>query len=336
MGLRRGGQKRQTLRSTPGGAAIRLMSMPPTNYLRSTLAMLMLAVVAWAQRPIGELQSGDATVRGSVILAKTGTRVMSGTQILAEASPAVLKLTRGGEIQICPRSSVTISSSNSGQENLVGLSAGSMEANYQMASSADTVMTPDFRILLAGPGNFHFAFGLYPGGDVCVKSLDGSSASVIVSEMFGEGTRQVKPGEEIVFHAGQVQNASAILGQSCGCPAVAEPLRVATAGGLGFPEQESQRAAAAVAAGERLPEPAPAASAETKPGELAMKVDAPMVFESEDLPPNAASVARSNLAAVQFPILMSVEPPASKPPEKRWYQKVGSVFSRFFHGKRST
>ena len=67
-----------------------------------------------------------------------------------------------------------------------------------------------------------------------------------------------------------------------------------------------------------------------------MKVDAPMVFESEDLPPSAASVARANLAAVQFPILMSVEPPASKAAEKRWYQKVGSAFSHFFRGKKGS
>ena len=322
-----------------GSAAIRLMLMPTKAWL--TAALLGIGVFptgSLAQKPIGEVQSGDATVRGSVVLTKTGTKVMSGTQISAIASTAVLKLSRGGEIQICPHSSVTVSSSTTGQENLIGLGSGSVEANYQMASSADTVMTPDFRILLPGPGNFHFAFGLYPGGDVCVKSLAGSTVSVIVSEMFGEGTHQVKPGEGIVFHAGQVMNASFNPAQSCGCPPAPPPVikpevKAATTVGLGFPEQESQRAAAAVAAGERLPEAAPTPSAETNTGKVAMKVDAPMVFQSEDAPPDAASVPRASLGAVQFPILMSVQPPPPRA-EKRWYQKLGGAFSRIFRGKK--
>ncbi len=299
---------------------------------------VVLAVPVFAQKPIGEVQSSDASVRGSVVLAKTGTGVMSGTQISAGATTAVLKLARGGEIDICPRSSVTVSSSSTGVENLVGLSAGTIEAHYELASSADTVMTPDFRILLPGPGAFHFGFGLEPDGDVCVKSLAGSTSSVIVSEMFGEGTHQVKPGEQLVFHAGRVANALTNPSQSCACslaPAAAT-VKTATNIGLGFPEQESQRAAAAVAAGQPLaqavevPEP-------PKSGEIAMHVDAPMIFHSEDLPPTASTVPRKNLSAVQVPILISVQPPAAKPPNgRRWFQKIGGAFSRFFKGKSSS
>ena len=195
--------------STVPGVAIRLLPMPRrTWFMLMATAALTCATPAFAQKAIGEVQASDATVRGSVVLAKTGTSVMSGVQISAGATTAVLKLTRGGEMQICPQSGVTISSSNSGLENLIGLSAGTIEAHYDLASNADTVMTPDFRILLPGPGAFHFGFALEPGGDVCVKSLPGSTSSVIVSEMFGEGTHQVKPGEQIVFHAGRVVNAS--------------------------------------------------------------------------------------------------------------------------------
>jgi hypothetical protein len=288
-----------------------------------------------AQKAIGEVQSSDASLRGSIVMAKTGTSVMSGAQITAGATTAVLKLTRGGEMQICPHSVVTISSSNSGLENLVGLSAGSIEAHYQLASNADTVMTPDFRILLPGPGDFHFGFSLETGGDVCVKSLPGSTSSVIVSEMFGEGTHQVKPGEQILLHAGRVVNASADSTQSCGCPPPAPVIKAETAVGLGFPEQESQRAAQAVASGSPLPAPVESAKPlPEKSGEIAMKVDAPMIFHSEDLPPSAANVSRSNLAAVQFPVLLSVQPPAPKVQTgRRWYQKVGGAFARFFRGK---
>src|SRR3954466_800849 len=183
------------------------------------LGVTLFYVSANAQRPIGEVESGgDAAMHGSIVLTKTGTRVMSGTEISAGSTTALLKLARGGEIQICPKTSVTLSSSNTGAENLVALNAGSIEAHYQLASNADTIMTPDFRILLAGPGTFNFGFGLAAGGDVCVKSLPGSTSSVIVSEMFGEGTHQVKPGEQVVFHAGKVENVAQTSSQRCGCP----------------------------------------------------------------------------------------------------------------------
>jgi hypothetical protein len=302
----------------------------------ASLGIAMSAQPTTAQKAIGEVQSSDASLRGSVVMAKTGTSVMSGAQISAGATTAVLKLTRGGEMQICPHSAVTISSSNSGLENLVGLSSGAIEAHYELASNADTVMTPDFRILLPGPGAFHFGFSLEAAGDVCVKSLPGSTSSVIVSEMFGEGTHQVKPGEQIVFHTGRVANASTNSSQSCGCPPAPVPeVKTASTIGLGFPEKESQTAAAAVAAGKPLPAPAEVPPPPSTPsGEIAMKVDAPMIFHSEDLPPSAANVPRSTLAAVQFPILLNVQPPErALQPQKKWYQKVGGAFSRFFRGK---
>ena len=321
--------------STAFIATIRLLPM-----LRSACWIaVLLALPLFAQTPIGEVQSSDASVRGSVVMAKTGASVMSGSQISAGPTTAVLKLTRGGTIEICPRGSITVSSSNSGRENLVGLSAGIIEAHYQMGSSADTVLTPDFRILLPGPGAFHFGFGLQAGGGVCIKSLPGSTASVIVSEMFGEGTHQVKPGEQLVFHAGRVADAAWDESQICTCgrPPVTET-KQATSVGLGFPEQESQRAAAAVAAGQPLPKPVEAPpTLPAKLGEIAMQVDAHMIFHSEDLPPTAATVPRKSLASVQFPILLSVQPPTRQSSQgKRWYQKFGGAFSRLFKGKSSS
>ncbi len=319
--------------STAQLAAIRLLVM----LRRALLAAILAPLALWAQKPIGEVQSSDAAVRGSVVLGKTGTAVMSGSQISAQASTAVLKLTRGGEIRICPGSSVTLSSSNNGRENLVGLSAGTIEAHYELASSADSVMTPDFRILLPGPGSFHFGFGLAPGGDVCVKSLPGSTSSVIVSEMFGEGTHQVKQGEQIVFHAGRVENASLDAGDTCTC-SVSEPAaaRAAATTSLGFPEQESQRAAVALAAGHPLPDKVETLpQTAVKPGQIAMQVDAPMIFQGEEPAPTAKTVFRTNLAAVHLPALLDVQPTIpQRPPEKKWYQKVGTVFSHIF-GRKS-
>jgi len=67
------------------------------------LAVALAPAALQAQTPVGELFAGDASVRGSVVLAASGTSVLSGSEVSAGQSAAVLKLQRGGELRICPR-----------------------------------------------------------------------------------------------------------------------------------------------------------------------------------------------------------------------------------------
>lgn len=304
---------------------------------------------------IGEVQGADATVRGAVTVGATGTVVMSGSQVTAGANPATIKLTRGGELKVCAGASITITSSANGHEALIGLNNGTIETRYPLASSADTIVTPDFRLLLAGPGDFHFAIGLKNLGDMCVKSLPGNSSSLIVNEVFGDGTHQVRAGESVLFQKGSVQDSIALpagaasgnasangsANDDCGCPPVKTE--------LGFPEQQSKLAAAAIAAGE--PPPPPTASlpgVTTKKDEVITKVDAPIVFRGEDLrrddlPKQAAEVAPAQPAtAAETKTLPPPEPakkaelgpapaPPPKPVKKKWYQKLGSALASIFH-----
>ena len=104
--------------------------MRTTLNLAWALAAL-LSMTAWAQQPIAEVQGKDATVRGAVTVGATGTIVMSGSQVTAGANPAILKLTRGGELKVCSGGSITITASVNGREALIGLNNGAIEAEFQ-------------------------------------------------------------------------------------------------------------------------------------------------------------------------------------------------------------
>lgn len=182
------------------------------------LILLFAPVLSHAQDALAEVFASDATVRGSVVLAGSGTKVLSGSSISAGAHAAVVRLNRGGEVRVCPGNSVTLASAT-GREMLWGVGTGAIEVHYGLASSADTLMTPDFRILLAGPGAFHFALSSDNRGNTCVRTLPGNSASVIVQELAGGGSYQVRPGDQVLFRNGTTAEVDSTTPLSCGCPA---------------------------------------------------------------------------------------------------------------------
>jgi hypothetical protein len=313
--------------------------------LFTLMAAMAVAAAQQNAQPMGEVHGPDAIVRGAVTVSPTATLVLSGSQVSAGASPAIIKLTRGGELKVCAGSSITMTASASGREALFGLNQGTLETRYRLSSSADTVVTPDFRLQLPGPGDFHFAIGMRNSGDMCVKSLPGNSSSMIVHEVFGDGSHQVRAGEAVVFQKGSVQNSVALpTTEECGCanaiaanpvaskPVAAKPVE------LGFPEQQSQRAAAAIAAGEPPPETSALPGVSNDKNEVLTKVDAPIVFRGEELGKPAPPVPGE-------PAVPAVEPNAErkveaktpevpadkpKPVKKRWYQKLGSALANIF------
>ena len=67
----------------------------------TTLLVLGISGSAAAQQTLGELYASDASVKGSVMLAGSGTSVFSGSSIQAGAQAATLKLERGGSLLVC-------------------------------------------------------------------------------------------------------------------------------------------------------------------------------------------------------------------------------------------
>ena len=178
---------------------------------------LAVSVPAWAQTPVGEVYASDASVRGSMVMTASGTRVMSGSQVAAGENVALMRLLRGGEIRICRGTSVAISEAQIGAPILFGINTGSLELHYPLTAISDSVVTPDFRIQLTGPGMSHIALGSDAKGNTCVKSMEGNTSSVIVSEMMGAGTYQVAKDRSVVFKEGKLELVSDSE-EACGCP----------------------------------------------------------------------------------------------------------------------
>jgi hypothetical protein len=277
------------------------------------IVWLSSPVLSHAQAAVGELFSSMAHVRGAVALAGSGTTVLSGSSIDAGEQPARLALSRGGNLVICQGTSVSVNAASSGQDLMFSFGSGTLEPSYRIGASSDVIVTPDFRFVITGPGDFDFDIGILPHGDTCVRSRRQSSGGIIVNEQMGDGTYQVKPGDSVVFHNGRVTNADPRFTGACGCPPVKEP-RV-----------ETQVAkAASVPPASAPPVTVPAAS------QAHIVAETPFVFSAEGVaPPPTSGVMRLRVEGNAFGDLHpNVQPPPSeKPARKGFWHRLKQLFS---------
>src|SRR5262249_24333386 len=261
-------------------------------------AFLCLPAVAQGPVPVGELFASQGGEQGSVQLAGSGMTVDSGSELSAGIAPATLKLSRGGQVRICPRSGLSVSAGGHGL--MLATGAGALEINYELGQQAvDVLITPDFNLTLVGPGSFHFAIEVSKRGDTCVKALPGNTFEINFSELAGTAIYKTAVDEAVMFPGGRLEGHTAFSGD-CGCPP-GLPVLQAESKSTSPPPKEKEKE-------EVQPKPAETVMVATSdptsptptdhPGQVHVQVDAPFVFSARSSSVQPYSVARLQVSTL--------------------------------------
>jgi hypothetical protein len=248
----------------------------------------------------------SATVTGALEVSSGKAVIVASGTIASGSATSLVTLPRRGVLRVCASTTVKLATDSSVSSGdvpglMMAMDHGAVEMSFATGRSSDILMTPDFRILIGGPGAAEVKVRLGQHGDTCVDNAGVNAPYVLVSSVFDAGDYRVQPGQRVMFEHGSLQTVVDHEKEPCGCPP-------SSAKGNEFPLAQSEGLAP-------TPKPAPLNTT----GAPAQPIP-PLVYKSEDHASQPAAEAASAQAAT----------PEGKPAVKKKGSKLGRFFRKIF------
>jgi len=271
--------------------------------------------------PLDSKDAGSAAmVTGALQVANGRAMIATNGAITAGTSTTDVTLPHRGTLHVCPSTTVKIASDASVPQGevpglMMVLDHGAMEASFATGRNSDVLLTPDFRILIGGPGAADVKVRLGQHGDTCVDNAGANAPYVLVTSVFEGGVYRVQPGQRVMFQHGSVYAIVDQEKESCGCPAAVRP------NSNDFPEAQSAGLAPLAPPGPPgiVPHNAPTEATDT------------FVHKASEPAPETATIT-----ATHNEPLPHVEPIARKPAKVKkekgpgFMTRMGHFFRRLF------
>jgi hypothetical protein len=269
----------------------------------------------------------DQSIRGAAMSVSGSMQALNGRafitgngSITAGTKTAEVTLPYRGTLRVCASTTINIAADTSQPAGgalpglLMAIDHGAVEmsfANTPRDANADTLMTPDFRIIINGSGASDVKVRLGTAGDTCIDNSGVAGPYVVVTSLFDSGAYRVQPGQRVMLQHGSLQEVVDQEKEPCGCP---PPPPNEAANGNEFPLAQSEGLA---------PTPPPAPAPKLTEGDKAQVVP-PLVYSSgnvQEPPPVASSEPKPAPAA---------SAPAENKKKPGVFGKIGHFFRRVF------
>jgi hypothetical protein len=287
--------------------------------------------------PIAYVPTEGVTLSGSLEVANGKAVIGNNGSITAGDKTATVTLARGGTLQLCSTTTVHLSRDRSiadaqSSALMIALDRGALEASYATGKYSDVLMTPDFRILISGPGQADLKIRVSPKGDTCLDNHGANAPYVTVTSLLEGGLYRVQPNQRVLFEHGSLNEVVDNETEPCGCPpATLEAAKPAPLQPAGGPSSTPADTAFPIAQSEGLaPTPPPSTTPAVPAGQAHAQVTVPLVYKSDapppTPPPDAASDAKPAMTATA-----PAQPPAKK--QTGFFHGIGHFFAKLFGGK---
>jgi hypothetical protein len=274
--------------------------------------------------PIATVPVDGVKLTGALVVDEGQASVQSGGTVVAGGHDATLTLPSRGSLRLCSTSKVTLTrdSSIAGERSpgeapglMMALDRGAVEANFATGENSDVILTPDFRIVISGPGKATVQVRLGMNGDTCVDNRGTDAPYVSVSSIFDGGFYRVHPGQRVMFEGGDLGKVVDHEKESCGCPSE-EPVPSPT--NNSFPVAQS--AGLAEQAG-----PPPNAAT---PGVVGAQATAQLSYNGTA----GAATAKVETPPTVAPVAVAPPDVHRSKPKHGFFRKVGYYLRSFFGG----